>query len=122
MKPTIARDSGFNPPGSVTVSSSALKLARDLDHTVKGSQKGDWVVSFDWAQSVSVKRRVGAPSEEVGDCLMLGAYRRGQIPMGFTQMIDGVEFAVKIPADVLARSVEQLIDTDSSKLFRLVLR
>jgi hypothetical protein len=115
-------DSQFNPPGSVKVSPSALQLARDLDHTVRHGQRGDWVVSFDWAPSVSVKRGKDRPAEEVGPCLMLGAYRRDQIPPSITQTIDGLEFAVKIPADVLDQSAERLIDADESLLFKLALR
>src|SRR5665213_3209389 len=113
---SMTSDELFNAPGAVKVSAAALKLASDLDYTVK-RRSSDWVVSFDWAQSISVKSSKDGPSENIGACLMLGAYRRNQIPRGFTEIIDGVEFAVKIPTEILDQSVERLIDIDESFLF-----
>jgi hypothetical protein len=52
----------------------------------------------------------------------LGAYRRAEVPDEALRLIDGFEFAVKIPASVRAESIEQLIDIDDAKLFRLTLR
>ena len=117
----MANDQLFNVPGTVKVSAAALKRAGDLDYTVK-RRSGDWVVVFDWAQSVSIKRGPDQPSENIGACLTLGAYRRHQIPAGFTQVVDDIEFAMKIPADVLAQSTERLIDIDDKFLFKLALR
>jgi hypothetical protein len=122
-KPEGARsDDGFTPPNVLKVSPSALELARSLTETAKGVQPHDWVVTFDWATSVSIKRGPNQPSEMVDDCLMLGAYQRRQIPTGFTQAIDGVEFAIKIPKDIWEKSAQRLIDTDPTKFFKLTLR
>lgn len=113
-------DHGFTPPGIIKVSPAALKFARDLAETVR--QGGNWVVTFDWAHSINVRRGPNEASEDIGACLTLGAYRRHQVPPGFTQAVEGVEFAIKIPKEIWEKSVEHLIDIDESLLFKLALR
>ncbi len=113
-------DHGFTPPGIIKVSPAALEFARDFDETVK--QRGRWVVTFDWAHAMSVRRGPDELSEDIGACLILGAYKRHQVPTGFTETVSGVEFAVKIPRDVWEKSVHRLIDIDEALLFKLALR
>lgn len=115
-------DREFNPPGLIRLSPAALKFARDLAETVKVTQKGDWIVVFSWAHSISVRREPNAPLEDIGACLMLGASERHEIPPGVTQTVDGVEFAVQIPKEVWENSAQRLIDIDETLLFKLALR
>jgi hypothetical protein len=115
-------DDDFTPPGILKVSPAALQYAREFVDTVKGRQGRDWVATFDWATSISVKRGPNEPSKDIGACLTLGASERHEIPPGFTQTIDGVEFAIQIPREIWAKSVERLIELDKSLLFKLALR
>lgn len=115
-------DEGFTPPGSVKVSDAALQFAIEFDKTVNATQRGDWVVAFDWAHEISIRRTPTAPSESIGACLTLGAFRRHQIPPGFTQTVEGLEFAIKIPREIWEQSAERLIDVDKNSFFRLALR
>ena len=115
-------DPEFTAPGIIKLSASALEYARQFDAMIKGTQKGKWIVVFDWAEQISVKHGPDEPSEDIGACLTLGAYERHQIPYGFTQTIDGVEFAVKIPREIWEQSADRLIDLDETKLFKLALR
>ncbi len=115
-------DDGFTLPGIIKVSPAAIKFARAFDETIKRTQRGDWVVAFDWAESVSVRRGPDEPSQDIGACLAVGAFERHQIPPGFTQTIDGLEFAIKIPKEVWEQSVHRLIDIDETLLFKLALR
>lgn len=115
-------DSEFTAPGTLKVSASALQFAREFDATIRKTQRGSWVVVFDWATSMSIRRGPNEPSEDIGSCVTLGAYQRNQIPKGFTQTIDGVEFAAKIPREIWERSAQRLIDLDESLLFKLALR
>jgi hypothetical protein len=113
-------DSVFVEPGSVDVSPAALEYAREFSGAAAG-QPGNHVVTFDWAQSVTVRPGPGKPLEDIGDCLMLAAYERNEVPSGFVHAIDGAEFAVRIPRDVLEASARRLIDIDERLLFKLVL-
>jgi hypothetical protein len=124
MATSFTRESGngFAPPGIIKVSAPALKLARGFDETIKRTQRGDWVVAFDWAHSIGVRRGPDQPLEDIGACLTLGAFERHEIPPGFTQTIDGVEFAIKIPSDIWKKSIQRLIDADETLLFKLILR
>lgn len=115
-------DHGFTPPGTIKLSSAALEYAREFDQSLKSNQPGNWVVVFDWATSISVKSGPDAPSEDIGACVTLGASERHEIPSGFTQTVDGVEFAIQIPKEVWENSVRRLIDIDETLLFKLALR
>lgn len=112
---------GFVLPGRISISPSALKMAKDFYGAVKGSQGKDWVVAFDWAESIVIRRGPNDPAEDVGACLTLGAYERHQIPVGVSQTNDGIEFVIKIPDAIWKGSVRRLIDLDEKMLFRLTL-
>jgi hypothetical protein len=115
-------DDRFIAPGTLKVSASALQLARGFDEAIASKQNGNWVVVFDWADSISVHRAPDAPWEDIGACLTLGAYKRGEVPPGFTYTVDGFEFAIRIPTDVWQKSTHRMIDTDDTLLFKLTLR
>lgn len=112
----------FTAPGIVKVSKAAIEFARDFRGVAKSFRHGDYVVAFDWAQSVSVRKGPDQPLENIGACLMLGAYERRHVPSKFIQRADGFEFAVKIPAEVWEKSTQRLIDVDARQLFKLTLR
>jgi hypothetical protein len=115
-------DREFNPPGFIKVSPAALKLARDFSETIKFTQKGDWVVIFHWAHSISVRPEPNAPLQDIGACLMLGASERNEIPSNVSQTGGGVEFAVEIPKEIWEKSIQRLIDIDEKQFFKLALR
>jgi hypothetical protein len=115
-------DDQFIAPGAIKVSTAALQLARHFNDAIKSTDNGNWVVVFDWAESISVHRAPDAPREDIGACLTLGAYKRSQIPPGFMQKLDGVEFAIRIPMDVWQNSIHRLIDLEETLLFKLTLR
>ena len=111
----------FVAPGIVKVAAAAFELVREFDRVVR-AQKGDWVATFDWAENISVRRSRDAAEESIGPCLTLGAYERHQIPAGFIETIDGMEYAIRIPAALWKASERRLIELDESLLFRLALR
>jgi hypothetical protein len=117
-----SNDDEFTPPGAVHVSAAALQFARNFNAVAKSKNRGEYVVSFDWAQSISTRSGPDKPLENMGACLMLGAYQRRDIPVHYIQTIDGMEFAIKIPADVWQNSTQRLIDIDVGQLFKLTLR
>lgn len=114
-------DDDFVEPGVVQVSPAALSLARDFASVVGKKNGKAHIVTFDWAESVSVTEAPGERPKQVGPCLMLGAYERHQVPVGLTHSIDGFEFAVRIPKAQLS-SDGFMIDFDPGLLFKLVLR
>lgn len=122
LQGTQRADEGFVQPGLIKVSPSALELASNLGFTVRTTQRGDHVVIFDWALAVKARRGPNEPWEDIGDCLGVGAMERAQVPQGFTQILDGLEFAIRIPKDVWEKSTQRLIDTDPTKFFKLTLR
>lgn len=112
----------FTPPGTVKVSASALDLARRFGDDARHARPDEeWIVSFDWADSRRV-RRTDNQWEELGEGLDLAAYERRKVPVGSTQTVDGVEFAVKIPSQICERSRERLIDRDDTVRSKLTLR
>ena len=113
---------GFVFPGAIGISAAALKFAREFADTIKRTQHGDLVVTFSWAESISIRRGPNEPSEDIGACLTLGAFERNDIPHGFTQTVDGLEIAIKIPRHVWEDSLDRVIDTDETLLFKLALR
>jgi len=122
VKPTKPQDVEFTPPGVIQVSASALKLAREFQDTIRRTQRGDWVVVFDWATSVEVRREPGATPEPIPDCVMLGASERRHIPARAIHVAGGIEFAIQIPKAIWQSAVQRLIDTDPTLLFKLALR
>ena len=108
----------FTAPGIVRVSASALQYARESSATA-GSR---YIMTFDWAQSISVGRSADAPLEHIGACLTLAGYERRDVPARYVQRADGLEFAVRIPVPVWQASAQRMIDLDESQPFRLALR
>lgn len=108
----------FTAPGIVRVSASALRYARESS-AVAGSR---YILTFDWAQSISVRQSADAPLEHVGACLTLAGYERREVPPSCVRRADGLEFAVRIPEPVWQASAQRLIDLDESLPFRLALR
>lgn len=113
----------FVPLGAVSISSSALDLARQFGEHIKRTRPDEtWVIAFDWAD----ERRVRLPNtnqwEELGAGLDLGAYDRVDLPDGVTQTIDGVEFAVIVPRQVYERARQRLIDRDDGVPSKLALK
>jgi hypothetical protein len=120
--PRPSSDDTFTSPGLLHVSKAALQFARDFRDAVQSGQAGDWIVVFDWAESVSLKRGADEPYEDIGACLTMGVYRRHEVPKEFVQRQDDVAFVVSIPENVWRASVGRLIDIDETKPFKLVLR
>jgi hypothetical protein len=113
----------FAPPGVVRVSASALKLAQEFAEDAKRVRPSDeFVISFDWADSRSVRQRIDGPREELGPGLDLAAYDRPAIPPEVIQKIDELAFAVKIPRHIYEKSVHRLIDIDDRQISKLTLR
>ena len=112
----------FIAPGIVQVSAAALQLARDFSESVGAAGHHGYVTTFDWAQSIGVRQKAGAPLQEMGACLMLSAYQRGEVPTACIQCADRLVFAIRIPKGVWRRSVRRLIDVDDSLPFGLALR
>lgn len=111
------------PPGVVEVSGSALRMARNFAADIHASASMRYyIVSFDWADSRSVRRPPGGPMVELGPGLDLAAYDPADIPDGVMQTVDDFSFAVKIPGHIYARSQLRLIDTDTASPSGLVLR
>jgi len=113
----------FTPPGEVTVSPSALMLARQFrDDVIEAQPDQDWVVTFHWADTRRVRRPPGGQWEDIGAGLDLAAYERHQVPPRAVQIVEGVEFAVKVPAHIYKKRARRLIDRDDTVLSRLTLR
>lgn len=114
----------FASPGTVRVSAAALAMARTFaDATRRARPDRGWVVTFDWAESRSVRDpRRGGPWVELGAGLDLVAFERRDIPPGVTETNDGLEFAIKIPAQIVAAAILRLIDVDDCAVSKLALR
>lgn len=112
----------FTRPGIVRVTAAALDFAREFAESVGASYGGRYVTTFDWAESISVRDNKGAPSRQLGPCLLLGGYERPDVPTEFIQKAGKLEFAIKIPEAIWKASQERTIDVDNSKPFQLVLR
>src|SRR3954469_15527750 len=108
-------DDGFNRPGQVGISPAALAEAREFAAAVGALNHGAQIVSIDWSLSVIV-REPGKPEQHLGNCLMIGAYRRDQVPAEFVNVIDGLELAFKIPDDVWPLGAKRVVDVDKSRL------
>jgi hypothetical protein len=114
-------DEGFNRPGQVGISPEALAEAREFAAAVGALNHGAQIVSIDWALSVIV-REPGQPEQQLGNCLMIGAYRRDQVPEDFINVIDGLELAFKIPDNVWPSDAQRIVDVDKTQLFGFGLR
>jgi hypothetical protein len=114
-------DDFFNRPGQVGISPAALALAREFAAAVGALHRGARIVSIDWALSV-IQQDPGQPEQHLGACLMIGAYRRDQVPAEFIDVIDGLELAFKIPDNVWPPGAQRIVDVDKTKPFGLALR
>ena len=113
----------YAPPGVIRVSPEALKMARDLDYTIRRMrQVGDPLVSFEWSTGRSARPSPDAPWQDLGPGLGLGAGERADVPAEAIQTVEGLDLAIKVPADIYERSRERLIDVDSNAFEGLALR
>jgi hypothetical protein len=108
-------------PYLVSLSPAALEFGREFAQAVGARNDGPWITAYDWATSLVIQKP-DAPPQEVGPCLMLGAYKRAEVPLKMIRSLDEFQFVVKIPAAVLAASAHRLIDIDPALPFQLVLR
>ncbi len=115
-------DEVFIERGRVRASDAALQLARDFAVSSGAGLGGRRIATFDWAQSIAIGENGGAPPREVGPCLILGAYDRGDVPPSCIEQIGRFEYAIRMPREVLAQAAEKLIDADQAVPFGLVLR
>ena len=115
-------ESVFVTPGTLDVSAAALKYARDFIATVAAAHGDNYVATFDWSQSVTVRTTPDATPELVDDCLMLGAYERSDVPPEAIQIVDGVEFAIRVPEEISQASARRVIEFDKNHFFKFVLR
>jgi hypothetical protein len=112
----------FVPPGTIDVSAAALKYVRDFIEAVAAAHGNHYIATFEWSQSITIRPTPDATPEPVSDCLTLGAYERKDVPSEAIQMVDGVEFAINIPVEILQASVRRMIDLDRSMFFKFALR
>jgi hypothetical protein len=114
-------DDFFNSPGQVGISPEALAEAREFAAAVGALNHGAQIVSIDWALSL-ILREPGQPEQQVGPCLMIGAYRRDQVPEESIDVIDGLELAFRIPDNVWPPGAQRIVDIDKTKPFGFGLR
>jgi hypothetical protein len=126
--------SDFAPPGTVKVSAAALEQARQFSKEIHEQGTpffddghrirpiNDWVVSFEWAQSRSVRRQATGPREELGAGLVISARERSGFPPEVIHTAGDLEFAIKIPRRVWEKSKLRLIDVDETVLCKVSLR
>jgi hypothetical protein len=120
--PNLIIHEEFVAPGVLRVSAEALKYARDFIESVTAAHGDGHIAVFDWSTKVEYRTDPQAPLQTVYDCLGLGASSRSEIPPDAVQTVDGLDFAIELPLDVLQKSVQRLIDVDENAFFRLVLK
>jgi hypothetical protein len=113
--------SEFVLPGAIQVSPTALEYARGFIAMV-AEDYGDHIATFDWSQQITARPTPNAAPYPIDDCLILAAYERSDVPREAAHIVDGMEFAVQIPNEILQASVQRLIDFDRNAFFKLVLR
>jgi hypothetical protein len=114
-------DGKFSNPRSVTISPAALTMAREFALAIGQMGYARQVVVFDWAESITL-REPGQPERNIGACLMIGAYRRDQVPSEAVEMVDGFALSLIIPDKAWPPGALRLIDVDEEQLFKLALR
>lgn len=82
----------------------------------------DWVISFYWADSRSVRETDNSEWQEVQPGLDLAAYERWKVPEQYVWRVGDTDIAVKIPTVEWEKSAERLIDVDESAFSGLILR
>jgi hypothetical protein len=115
-------DEVFIELGVVRVSDAALQMAREFGGVSGAGPGGRRVATFDWAQTITISDRGGAPEREVGPCFILGAYEREDVPPDCIVRVGRFQYAIRMPREVLAQGAERLIDADESVPFGLVFR
>jgi hypothetical protein len=116
-----ASDEKFSNPRSVTISPAALTMAREFALAIGQMGYARQVVVFDWAESLTILEP-GQPERDIGACLMIGAYRRDQVPPEAVEMVDGFALTLVIPEEAWPPGALRLIDVDEEQWFRLALR
>jgi len=114
-------DEEFTNPHLVSLSPAALEFGREFA-MAWARKDGPWITAYDWATSLVMRDGPDAPGREVGPCLLLGGYKRAEVPPKFIRSLGEFDFVVKIPASVLAATAHRLIDRDPALPFQLVLR
>jgi hypothetical protein len=107
----------FTAPGIIQVSAEALGLARKFSDAIGGS----YVATFDWAESMGIRRKGSAIFEDLA-CLTLSAYKTDEVPSASIHRAGQLRYAVKIPAEIWKKSARRLIELDESLHFKLALR
>lgn len=115
-------DEVFIARGTVRASDAALQLAQDFAVSSGAGVNGRCVATFDWAQSIEVRDDAGAPPREVGPCLILAAYDRKDVPPDCIERVGRLEYAIRMPREVMVQAAERFIDVDQAVPFGLVLR
>ena len=114
---------GFARPGVVSISPTALELAKQYrNEIVRTKTPGDWVVCFDWATSRRARRPQTNEWFDLGAGFDLSSYERSKVPTEAVQVVDGLEFLVKISVGALRSSKRRLIETDTGVRTHLALR
>jgi hypothetical protein len=116
-----AFDEKFSHPRSVTISPAALTMAREFAVGIGQMGYARKVVAFDWAPWVIV-REPGQAERNIGACLMIGAYRRDEVPPEAVEMIDGFALTLAIPDQAWSPDARRLIDVDEEQWSKLALR
>src|SRR4051794_38901500 len=88
----------FTQPGMLTISASALDVARRFHEEAVGSDPGqDWIVSFDWADSRRMRKPNTNDWDDLGAGIDVTAYVREHVPASAIQLIDGLEVLISVP-------------------------
>lgn len=113
----------FVAPESVSLSPAARDLALAYALKVQETKlKSPTLVVFDWADSRRIREKGTNNWQDLGPGLDLVTYERSQVPASYIIRKDDLEFAVKIPAEVLPRKAKVLIDVDGTVPRQLVLK
>jgi len=109
----------FIVPGSVRISDAALNMAQETRAALGAGSR--YVLTFDWAQSIAITEPGETEAKPVGPCLTLSGYDRVDVPPDCIVREGELEFAVRMPREVLAQCEKRFIDVDETKPFRLAL-
>src|SRR5262245_18092211 len=102
MQPQQNSGLEFTAPGIIRVSAAALGLARGFSEAVGAAN----VATFDWAESISIRRKGSAVFENLGPCLTLSAYKTGEVPSAFIHRAGQFRYAVEIPEEIWKKSAQ----------------
>jgi hypothetical protein len=114
-------DDGFNRPGFVKLSPAAIALAREFIGVAGAQDRAARIVTFEWTPSL-LMREPGKPERDLGPCLLIGAYRRNEVPAAFIDMVGGLEVITRIPDEAWPSGALRLIDIDETRPFGVGLR